>query len=143
MTRIIFISLITGLMCNCTIPQPMNPLQGTWKMVYAETLENDTIKIKDFSNTEFIKIINSNHFAFFNQEIGSTHNFYGGAGTYILDGSSYTETLSYTSVEAIKNHKFSFNVEFKGDTLIQSGIEKIAKAGIDRKITEKYIKIKE
>jgi hypothetical protein len=120
-----------------------NTIEGTWKMVYAETIENDSIQPKDLSNTTFIKIINTTHFSFFNQENSGTKNFYGGAGTYTLKGDNYTETLNFTSVEAIRNHEFSFNVRFNHDTLIQSGIEKVPAAGINRTIIEKYIKLNE
>lgn len=119
-----------------------NKLVGTWKMVYAETFENDSIKIKNLENTAFIKIINETHFAFFNQQNDSNKNFYGGSGTYELNGQNYIETLSFTAVEAIKNHKFPFKVFIKGDSLIQTGLEEIKEAGINRMITEKYVRIK-
>ena len=122
--------------------EPKNKIEGTWKMVYAEIVENDSLKLKDLSNTTFIKIINKNHFSFFNQEKSGNKNFYSGAGTYSLKDSNYKETLAFTTIEAIKNHQFSFHVEIKGDTLIQSGIEKVKAAGINRHIIEKYIKIK-
>ena len=121
-------------------PIPLR-IPGTWKLIYAEIIENDSIKIKDLKHTEFIKIITDSHFAFFNQNTNNTANFYSGAGTYVLNGTTYQEVLNYTAAEAIKNHKFSFTIQIKGDTLIQSGIEKIEAAGIDRTITEKYIKI--
>ncbi len=53
-------------------------LIGTWKMIYAEIKEKDSIQIKDLSTTAFIKIINESHFAFFNQEYNSSEKFYGG-----------------------------------------------------------------
>ncbi len=121
-------------------PKP-NKIMGTWKMVYAEIMENDSLKIKDLTHTHFIKIINNSHFSFFNQEKNSAENFYGGGGTYTLHGNDYVETLSFTSVEALKNHQFPFIVEFKGDTLVQSGVEEIEAAGIKQNIIEKYIKI--
>ena len=124
-----------------SITSKSNNIEGTWKMIYAEMIENDSLKLKDLSNTTFIKIINNSHFSFFNQENDSNENFYGGAGTYRLEGSNYIETLNFTGVEAIKNHVFPFLIEIKGDTLIQSGIEKVEAAGIDRKIIEKYIKL--
>lgn len=111
-------------------------------MISAETIENDSLKLKDVSNTTFIKIINKSHFSFFNQDKTSTENFYSGAGTYQLKGNKYTETLDFTTFEAIRNYQFLFQIEIKGDTLIQSGIEKVAAAGIDRAIVEKYIKLK-
>jgi hypothetical protein len=118
-----------------------NKMVGTWELVYAETIENDSLEIKDLTNTRFIKIINNSHFSFFNQEKSSSKDFYGGAGTYTLNGSDYVETLHFTSTEALRNHRFPFKVEFKGDTLIQSGLEEVKAAGLKRNITEKYIKI--
>lgn len=67
--------------------------------------------------------------------------FYAGGGTYTLEGNDYAETLSYTSMDALRNHRFPFTVAFKGDTLIQSGFEEVKAAGLKRHITEKYIKI--
>ena len=119
-----------------------NQLIGTWKLVYAEIREQDSVTIKDTSTSEFIKIINKSHFAFFNQNLENSDDFYGGAGTYILDGNSYVETLNFIENNSFRGHTFSFNIEFKGDTLIQSGLEKIKDANINRYIVEKYIKIK-
>ena len=116
------------LLSSCLTKEPeSNKLNGTWKMIYAETIENDSLKIKDLTNTTFIKIINDTHFSFFNQENTGNKNFYGGAGTYTYnrDNNNYIETLKFTSVEAIKNHEFPFIVKFRGDTLIQSGTEEI------------------
>lgn len=137
--NVLAVLLITFFSCNQQ--SKPSPIVGTWKLVYAETNENDSIKLKDLSNTQFIKIINDTHFAFFNQQDSGNENYYGGAGTYTLTNSDYEEILSFTSVEAIKNHKFSFKIKIKGDSLIQSGVEQIKEAGIDRTITEKYIRI--
>ncbi|WP_066222385.1 hypothetical protein [Formosa haliotis] len=134
--------IILALICfNCKKETPTIAISGTWKLVYAEIIENDSIQIKDLENTEFIKIINDSHFAFFNQNKTDTTNFYSGAGTYVLNGNTYNEVLSFTESQNLKNHKFSFKIQISGDTLIQSGIERIKAAGIDRTITEKYIKI--
>ena len=145
MKKILFLLIITFSFTKCK-PKITSisdtKIEGTWKMVYAEIVENDSLKLKDLSNTTFIKIINKSHFSFFNQENTGNKNFYSGAGTYILKDNNYTESLDFTTVEAIKNHKFSFQIEIKGDTLIQSGIEKVEAAGINRQIIEKYIKLK-
>lgn len=123
--------------CNTLLsPEDKNEidLNGTWKMVYAE--------IKDLTHTSFIKIINDSHFAFFNQDENNQNSFYGGAGTYMLDHNKYIETLSYTSIDAVRNHEFPFTIEMKGDTLIQFGLEHVKEANINREIVEKYIKLK-
>ncbi|MFG6687456.1 lipocalin family protein [Mariniflexile sp. HNIBRBA6329] len=114
---------------------------GTWKMIYAEIKKNDSLEVKNLSKSSFIKIINNSHFSFFNQDELDARNSYGGAGTYSVKGNQYVETLIYTSAEAIRNHVFTFTIKIAGDTLIQSGIEEVKKAGIKQEIIEKYIRI--
>ncbi|MDN5202008.1 hypothetical protein QQ008_11560 [Fulvivirgaceae bacterium BMA10] len=125
-------------------PDVSNQLMGTWKMVYGEIRENDSIQIKDLTKSDFIKIINESHFAFFNQDYQDISGFYGGGGRYRLEGDNkYIETLEYTSVEAIRGHNFPFTVEIKGDTLIQYGLEEVKEANIKRHIVEKYIRMED
>ena len=116
-------------------------IEGSWKLVYADIKENDSLQIKDLSNTDFIKIINADHFAFFNQKRGSSDEFMAGGGTYTFNGSDYTETLNFINAPSYRGHEFPFKVEIKGDSLIQQGHEKIEAAGLDRFILEKYIRI--
>ena len=120
-----------------------NNLIGTWKLIYGEIQENDSIDIKDVTKSDFIKIINSTHFAFFNQEHGNEEGFYGGAGSYKLEGNQYTETLDFFGAEVYRGQSFEFTIEIKGDTLIQSGLEEVKEANIKRYITEKYIRVTE
>ncbi|WP_420602674.1 hypothetical protein [Flagellimonas sp.] len=142
--------LILGLSCKdkTKVPAPAEPkkdsdrsIVGTWKLVYGEIKEEDSVQIKDLSEADFIKIINEDHFAFFNQPKEGGEGFYGGGGTYTLDGNNYTEVLNYVAVDEVRGHEFPFSIEIKGDTLIQSGIEDVPEAGIKRHIVEKYIKI--
>ena len=112
------------------------------KLVYADIKENDSLQVKDLSKTDFIKIINKTHFAFFNQEQGTSENFVAGAGTYKYDGEDYIETLDFIPAVDYRKHIFPFKLEIKGDSLIQHGHEKIESANLDRFILEKYIRIK-
>jgi len=118
-----------------------NSIEGTWKLVYADIRENDSLQVKDLSKTDFIKIINKTHFAFFNQEQGTSENFVAGAGTYKYDGEDYIETLDFIPAVDYRKHIFPFKLEIKGDSLIQHGHEKIESANLDRFILEKYIRI--
>ena len=119
-----------------------SPIEGSWKLVYADIRENDSLQIKDLQQTDFIKIINSSHFAFFNQDQNSSDNFMAGGGTYEFNGSDYIETLNFINAKDYRGHVFKFKVEVKGDSLIQQGREKIESANVDRYILEKYIRIK-
>ena len=120
----------------------VHPVVGSWQLVYAHIEQNDSIEVKDLENSSFIKIINDTHFAFLNQVPETREGFYGGAGTYTLVGDEYAEILEYVGNPVLRGHEFSFKVEFKGDTLIQSGVEKVEAAGMDRYIVEKYLRIK-
>lgn len=144
----LIIILITYLSCNSSVKKPIenvnvpeNQIEGSWKLVYGEIRENDSVAIKDLSDTDFIKIINKSHFAFFNQKTKTGEGFYGGAGTYSLNGEDYVETLEFIGAENIRNHEFLFKVIIKEDSLIQTGLEEVEEAGIKRFIVEKYIRL--
>ena len=123
-------------------PKIIHTIEGSWKLVYAHILEKDSLQVKDLSKTDFIKIINATHFAFFNQEEGTSDNFMAGGGSYTFNGSDYTETLDFINAPDYRGHVFPFKAEVKGDSLIQQGHEKLEAAGLDRYILEKYIRIK-
>ena len=93
-----------------------------------------------------IKIINKTHFAFLKHNLNtkkdSSNNFDAGGGSYTLKGNKYTEHLDYYSDKNWEGKSFDFTVTFKGDTLIQKGLEKVENENIDRIIIEKYLKIK-
>jgi hypothetical protein len=140
--RQIYVVLVVLIICaSCKNEETKNGIEGTWKMIYAETKQGDSIEVKDLSNTDFIKIINASHFAFINQDYNNVENFYSGGGTYKYQGKQYVETLDFTSVELIRNHEFPFTIKISGDTLIQKGLEEVKAAGIKREIIEKYIKV--
>jgi hypothetical protein len=54
----------------------------------------------------------------------------------------YTEHLAYCSARNWEGNDFSFTISIKNDTLIQSGIEKVETAGVNRINIEKYVRIK-
>jgi len=151
MKKSYFFAIVVLLLFSCkpknakeekkSVPE-QSPIVGTWKLVYGEIRENDSLDVKDLSKSDFIKIINDTHFAFFNQNKNNSEGFYGGAGTYELKGTDYIETLDFIETESYRGHRFPFTVEIKGDSLIQFGIEEIKEENIKRHIVEKYIRIK-
>ena len=119
-------------------------LKGTWKLLTGTIIEKGDTTITDYTKERsFIKIINDSHFAFLNHTLRKdTTDFSAGGGTYSLNGDNYTEHLEYCSAKEWEGHDFSFTVTITGDTLVQSGVEKIEAEGISRINTEKYIRHK-
>ena len=70
----------------------------------------------------------------------TTALFVAGGGRYNLTGNTYKEQLEYCSARDWEGHDFTFNIEIKNDTLVQSGEEKVEAAGVNRVTIEKYIR---
>ena len=132
---------------SCAKKESTTAIIGTWELVSATTIEKDT-SFSTFDPThKMIKIINPTHFAFLNHASNpkkdSSNAFSAGGGKYTLVDSVYTESLDYYIDKAWENNKFPFVVKISNDTLIQKGVEKVDKLGIDRVIIEKYKRVNE
>lgn len=148
-----FISMLTVLVACNPAPQPSPlrktgmPIAGTWKLISGTLIEKGVTTVTDYTkNQEFLKIINDTHFAFvlhdLNKGKDSTAAFTFGAGTYSLTDSLYTEHLAFCSDRQWEGNDFHFVVTIHQDTLIQKGMEKIEKVGVDRINIEKYARVK-
>lgn len=130
----------------CKSKEESLPIIGTWQLVSAETIEKDTSFSTFNPKVEMIKIINPTHFAFMSHVVNpakdSTNSFSAGGGVYTLVDSVYTEHLDYFVDRNWEHNTFTFNVKIQHDTLIQKGVEKIEKLGIDHVIIEKYVRVK-
>ncbi len=123
------------------------PLTGTWKLLTGTLIEKGDTVVTDYTkNLSFIKIINDDHFAFLQHNLNkgkdSTKAFEAGGGRYSLKDSNYTEHLEYCSAPEWEGHDFTFTISIKGDTLTQSGIEKVEGAGVNRTNIERYVRLK-
>ncbi|GAA4450861.1 hypothetical protein GCM10023189_12140 [Nibrella saemangeumensis] len=134
---------------GCRSKQPDVPIIGTWELISATTTEKDSTFSTFDPTRKMIKIINPTHFAFLNHATNrekdtSATAFTAGGGTYTLASDSvYTENLEYFSDKNWENHQFQFVVKIVQDTLIQKGVEKLEKLGIDHVIIEKYKRVKQ
>ena len=147
MKKALSILIIIITLSACNSEKKKNPIEGTWRLISAETTEKDSTFSTFNSKTKMIKIINDSHFAFFNHDLTNGKDstnavFFGGGGKYTLKDSVYTENLEYFNNRQWENGKFEFVVKIKNDTLTQKGVEKVEKLGIDRIITEKYVREK-
>lgn len=132
--------------CACE-KQSTSSLEGTWQLISATSTEKDSTFSTFNPKMKMIKIINASHFAFLSHDItgakDSTRAVYtAGGGTYTLKDSLYSENLEYFIDPQWENHKFEFVVKIQNDTLVQKGVEKLEKLGIDRVIVEKYVRLK-
>lgn len=122
-------------------------ITGTWKLITGTLIEKGDTVVTDYTkNISFIKIINDTHFAFLQHDLSkgkdSAAVFAAGGGSYSLNDSLYTEHLEYCSARDWEGNDFPFTMTIINDTLIQSGVEKIESAGVNRLNIEKYIRVK-
>lgn len=93
-----------------------SPLDGAWELISGQTLPKAA---RD------IKIISGGHFIFVAYDTENGKPLYTGGGTYILNGTSYTEHVSFAS-EAISpglvGKDQSFTVTMTGGTFTQTGV---------------------
>jgi hypothetical protein len=124
-----------------------NPLIGTWKLISGTTIQG-----KDTTNTDYttgkkmLKIVNATHFSFVGHDLNKgtdSLKFYSsGAGTYTLKDSSYTERLQFCSDRNWEGTEFNFIIAIHGDSLTQTGIEKVEKLNVNRLNIEHYVREK-
>lgn len=123
------------------------PLTGTWKLLQGTVVKGKDTTITDYTRDKsFIKIINATHFSFLQHDLqggkdSATASFSAGGGRYTLQGNQYTETLEYCSARNWEGNNFHFTISIQNDTLIQTGVEKIADLGIEQINTEKYVRL--
>ena len=147
--------ILTAILISCNADnkkrdakQISTSIEGTWKLISGITIvKNDTAFTDYTKNQKMIKVINATHFAFLRHDLSngkdSSAVYESGGGKYTLKNDQYTEHLEYCNQREWEDHDFKFTVAVKNDTLIQQGIEKVEKAGVDRVIIEKYVKLKE
>lgn len=142
---VLFSAIILSILSGCQPKQTSAPIVGTWELISATTTEKDSTFSTFDPTHKMIKIINPTHFAFLNHALtvakDSSNAFTGGGGTYSLTDSNYTENLDYFIDPKWEKNKFEFIVKISNDTLIQKGVEKVDKLGINRVIVETYKRV--
>jgi hypothetical protein len=144
--KMIFILPII-ILASCNATEKKRTLIGTWQLLSGTIIEKgDTTTTLYGENARMIKIINETHFSFLNHDLNkgkdSMASFVAGGGHYTLKGNEYNEILEYCNDRDWEGHTFSFKVEIRNDTLIQTGTEKLVDLGIERQNIEKYVRVK-
>jgi hypothetical protein len=121
-------------------------IEGTWKLVSGTLIEKGDTSVTHYDkNISFIKILNKTHFAFLQHDLkkgkDSSAIYVSGGGRYSLINNAYTEHLEYCSARDWEGTDFNFTISIKGDTLVQTGVEKVENLGINRLNIEKYVRL--
>jgi hypothetical protein len=90
-------------------------LDGVWELLSGQPLPTG---VRD------IKIISGGHFIFVAYNTENGRPLYSAGGTYILNGSSYTEHMDFASDEiaaGLVGNDQPFTVKIDGDTFTQTG----------------------
>ena len=93
----------------------MSSLDGTWDLVSGQALPK---------GARDIKIISGGHFIFVAYDTEKGKVLYTGGGTFILNGSAYTEHVDFASDEispGLVGKDQSFTVTMDGDSFTQKG----------------------
>ena len=154
LTIVLFLTAFVISSCGSEKPtttstQASLPIEGTWKLLSGTLIEKGDTTVTDYTQKlSFIKIINASHFAFLNHDVNkgkdsATASFGAGGGSYILKDSLYTEHLEYCNDRQWEGNDFSFTVTIKNDTLVQTGVEKVESAGVNRLNIERYVRVKD
>ena len=69
MKKAVSILVLIITMTSCNSEKKHNPIEGTWRLISAETTEKDSTFSTFNSKTKMIKIINETHFAFLNHDL--------------------------------------------------------------------------
>lgn len=139
--------LAIGIALSSCAEKKQTSVVGTWKLISGTTIEKSDTTVVDYTkDISFIKVINDTHFAFLRHDLSkgkdsTTAAFSAGGGRYELKGDKYKESLEYCSDRAWEGNDFEFTVTISNDTLIQSGIEKVESAGVNRINIEKYVRV--
>lgn len=125
----------------------MSPIEGVWQLVSTKPLKPvgliDSLSPDDW---QMMKIITKSHFVFVEQAPNrpkftrggtdeelceAAKDFFGGGGTYTLDGNTYTEHIKIFLNPSYINVKVPFTVEFvNNDLWTQKGVLPVKELGL-------------
>lgn len=135
---ILFISLV---LLSCRQKEVKSPIQGVWKLVYAEHPSMQYSYPGNIAGDQ-IKMWTATHFTFDGTFKVDTNNMDSyGWGTYTLNGNKYIESISLHTNKSSIGNKVNMLLEIRNDTLIQKFPTDEQWNLQENYNTEKYIRI--
>ena len=141
MKRTIFLGLIILLIIGSCAQEKKSPIEGCWKLVYANWPSVNVIfpslikggQVKMFSKDYCVFV---GHF-----EMDTVANRFGG-GTYKYEGNKFEFNRQYHVTESLVGTTSRWLTEIRNDTLIQRGPVDENWKLLEKYSTEKYIRLK-
>ena len=144
--RTLLFALTVVILSSCNKVKEPNPAIGTWKLLKGEIIEGIDTTHVDYTKDELtIKLITPTHFSFMRHDLNHGKDsskiiYVSGGGRCELSDTNYVEHLEFCNYREWEGGEFHLTLKVHGDTLIQTGVEKMVNLGIDRINTETYIR---
>ena len=145
MKKIILLGLIISLVIGSCTQEKKSPLEGAWKLIYFDQIQNGTTiyQMQGQDEGNQIKMWTKEYFTFvghFELDTLIVENY--GGGTYKLDGDKYEEDIIYHSFKSSIGKKIKLLIEIRNDTLIQRfPADDNWEIDNNNSLTEKYIRL--
>jgi hypothetical protein len=121
MKRVIFLSLVIALIIGSCTQEKKSPIEGTWKMVYAQSRSmEETFPAQ--VQAEQIKTWSKEHFTFVGHYKLPTDTIFRdnyGWGTYTLNGNKFEEHIMLHASKSNIGQTIRMLMDVRNDTLIQ------------------------
>jgi hypothetical protein len=121
MKNVFFLSMIIALIIgSCVQKEVKSPIEGAWKLVGLYSPQYTSTSYDDIIKNGQIKTWSKEYFTWVGHSELDTVAWDGyGAGTYVLNGNQYEESIIYLHDKTLINKKFKALLEIKNDTLFQ------------------------
>jgi hypothetical protein len=123
MKKVIFLSLAIALIIERCGQEKKSPIEGAWKLVYAEWIvNNQTFTFPDQISGEQIKMVTKKHMIFIGQTKLPTDTVFQpkyGWATYTLNGNKFEEIVNFHYSKGAIGRSLRMLMEVRNDTCIQ------------------------
>jgi hypothetical protein len=142
MKKTVLLGLIISLIIGSCTQEEKSPLEGAWKMIYAQNRTMEETYPAQYQGDQ-IKMWSKEYFTFvghFEMDTLSQESY--GWGTYTLNGSEYEENIKLHVSQSSIGQTVKMLIEIQNDTLIQKWPADENWVLADEFSTEIYVRVK-
>lgn len=136
---------LAGVLILCSFTVQKSPdIQGAWKLVATKYIDGNKEIVTSMADLSQLKMWTNDHFAFMGTyKKGKKVRDNYGAGSYMLNGKLYNETITYHVDKKLIGQTIRMIIELKGDTLVQTWpADENGNVNPLSYVEEKYVKIR-